>query len=192
MVLAEAISDVHNSFHLQDKVVRTTTDNGSNFVKSFVQFSTEADVLPIVPGVDEETDPELNEPELVQLMEGEDPVEFFCVEDALEEAPANVAAGADAPYHLPMHMRCAAHTFNLVASVDSDKALANPAFKTACRKAMGKAQALWNAQTRSTQFADAIQDECGKKLRVPNTTRWNSVYDAVYELNKLLDSNRQG
>jgi len=41
--------DIHYKFHLQNKVTRTTTDNGSNFVKAFVQFGSEADVLPIVP-----------------------------------------------------------------------------------------------------------------------------------------------
>ena len=38
-VLAHAISEIHSKFQLQDKVRRTTTDNGSNFVKAFVHFA---------------------------------------------------------------------------------------------------------------------------------------------------------
>jgi hypothetical protein len=44
--------------------------------------------------------------------------------------------------NLPVHMRCAAHTFNFLASVDVDKALGSGPFKTAFRKVMAKAQAL--------------------------------------------------
>ena len=36
---------------------------------------------------------------------------------------------------------------------------------------MAKAQALWNAQSRSTQHADAIHAELKKRLTVPNATR---------------------
>ncbi len=45
-VLAQAVTGIHTEFQLQDKVIRTTTDNVSNFVKAFQQFSTEAAVLP--------------------------------------------------------------------------------------------------------------------------------------------------
>jgi hypothetical protein len=45
-LLAEAITDVHCKFGNQEKVTRTTTDNGSNFVKSFVQFASQTESLP--------------------------------------------------------------------------------------------------------------------------------------------------
>lgn len=50
---------------------------------------------------------------------------------------------------LPPHQRCAAHTLNLVASKDSEKALEDPAFKTASRSFFAKAQAMWNKQSRT-------------------------------------------
>ena len=34
-VIAKEINDIHWQFQLESKVMRTTTDNGSNFVKAF-------------------------------------------------------------------------------------------------------------------------------------------------------------
>ena len=34
-VLASAIDEIHTKYGIQDKVIRTTTDNGSNFLKAF-------------------------------------------------------------------------------------------------------------------------------------------------------------
>lgn len=34
-VLAKAMESVYSDFNISDKVIYTTTDNGSNFVKSF-------------------------------------------------------------------------------------------------------------------------------------------------------------
>jgi hypothetical protein len=88
-------------------------------------------------------------------------------------------------------MRCAAHSFNLVATVDSEKALEDISFKSMSRKAMAKAQALWNLQSRSAVAADVIVEGVGRRLVIPNATRWNSTYDAVKVLNELLASKRK-
>ena len=37
-VLASALDDVHREYHIQNKVVKTTTDSGSNFLKAFGVF----------------------------------------------------------------------------------------------------------------------------------------------------------
>jgi hypothetical protein len=55
---------------------------------------------------------------------------------------------------------------------------------------MAKSQALWNLQARSTVAADTIVDELKRRLVVPSSTRWNSMYDSVVGLNKLLDTDR--
>ena len=183
-VLAEAMVETHYKFHLQEKVTRTTTDNGSNFVKAFVQFGTEAELLPDIPGpaadVEGVEDVGLDvDPEAGAM----DEVEYISVEAVLDES-------SSLDHNLPVHMRCAAHTFNLVASVDANKALDSAPFKSAYRKAMSKAQALWNQQSRSTVSADSILDELKRRLVVPNSTRWNSTYDSVVVINDLLQKKR--
>ena len=88
------------------------------------------------------------------------------------------------------HHRCAAHTLNLVASEDSLEALNDPDYKRVSRRASGKLQALWNKQGRSTIYAEIVKEECGKMLKSPNATRWNSYYDAFERVSELLNSKR--
>ena len=56
---------------------------------------------------------------------------------------------------LPKHMRCGAHTINLVCVKDSDDARKQRAsYKQFYQSAFGKAQGLWNKQSR--QVSDYI------------------------------------
>ena len=173
-VLAEAMSSIHSQFGLQEKVRRTTTDNGSNFVKAFDKLESKDIVPPNVDADVSEQDEEL-------LADAE---VFLAVEDILEGdeimrmSPLNI---------LPKHMRCAAHTMNLVAATDAEKALDDEKYQEASTSAMKKARLLWNAQSRSVFHADAIKEELKKRLIVPNVTRWNSTYDAVAALKELLE-----
>ena len=80
---------------------------------------------------------------------------------------------------LPAHMRCAAHTLNLVATADADQALKNPLFEKRYVSAMSKCRALWNKQNQSVHAAEVIKKAFGRKFVTPNQTRWNSVYDSV-------------
>ncbi|XP_013878674.1 uncharacterized protein LOC106528135 [Austrofundulus limnaeus] len=91
---------------------------------------------------------------------------------------------------LPAHLKCAAHTFNLVASVDAKKALESASFKSAYRKFMSKAQGLWKLQSCGTVAKRKMSDVLKRRLVVPNSNRWNSIYDAVLVLNKLLEEDR--
>lgn len=183
-VLAKAVVDIHYKFHLQDKVTRTTTDNGSNFVKAFVQFGMEVELLP-----DIHSNPDMEGVEDVDLdVDHEDgdvgEVEYIPVDAALDES-------SGLGLSLPVHMRCSAHILNLVASVDADKALDSALFKSAYRKAMSKAQVLWNQQSHSMVAADSILVELERRLMVPNSTRWNSTYESVVVLNNLLVKKRR-
>ena len=76
--------------------------------------------------------------------------------------------------------RCANHTLNLVASVDSMFARDNSVkYKRSYDRAMGKVQALSNAVQRSTKNADEVEDTIGLTFLNPTITRWNSSYFAV-------------
>jgi hypothetical protein len=103
-------------------------------------------------------------------------VDYVAVENVLGQEGAQLRREKEEEENsaniLPVHMRCAAHILNLKATADANKALEDSVFKYACRKAMAKAHALWNAPSRSTQFADIIQEELNRRLVFPNTTRW--------------------
>ncbi|CAI9715516.1 Hypothetical predicted protein [Octopus vulgaris] len=151
-----------------------------------MQFGIEVELLSDIP--EAATDPEVEG--VVDLVLDVDPeaedvdeVEYISVDAVLDES-------SGLSLNLPVHMKCTAHTFKLVASLDADKALDSASFKSAYRKVMPKAQQLWNLQSRSTVEADSILDALKRKLVVPNSTRWNSTYDSVIALNKLLEKNR--
>ena len=95
--------------------------------------------------------------------------------------------------HVPKWLGNESHTLNLVASTDVLREIQqnNSQLRFQFRKTMGKAQALWNAQGRSTQAADMIKTEIGRKLIVPNVTRWNSTYDSVNLLCELFDDGKR-
>uniref|UniRef100_M3ZI76 BED-type domain-containing protein n=1 Tax=Xiphophorus maculatus TaxID=8083 RepID=M3ZI76_XIPMA len=178
-VLAQAMLVTHSKFNLQDKVTRTTTDNGKNFVKRFVQFGAEAEFLPNIPEAAADS-----EEDWIQDVDPEaGGVEYISVDATLDKS-------SNLGLELPTHMKCAAHSFNLVASVDASEALNCALFRSAYRKTMSKARALWNLQSRSTVAAACIFDALKRRLAVPTGTRWNSTYDSVVVLNSLLEKNR--
>ena len=153
-VLASKLEDIHTDYDIQAKIVMTTTDSGSNFVKAFSVFGAAATA-------------NAEEPDASNEVVFEDVSEDLTrAEDSLE-------------YHLPPHHRCAAHSLNLVSTVDAEKAEENPAYKRLSRATFAKCQSLWNKSSRSSQAAEVIEDECGLVLLKPNATRWNSVFMAV-------------
>lgn len=89
-------------------------------------------------------------------------------------------------YSLPPHHRCASHTLNLVATRDSEKALSDVIYKKQMRSSFAKMQGLWNKQSRTSVVADTIHDALNVYINVPNTTRWNSTYNAVKCLSDQL------
>lgn len=95
----------------------------------------------------------------------------------------------DAGNQLPPHMRCAAHTLNLVATTDADAALQkSPSYEKQFTSAMAKCRSLWNKQNQSTQASEVIKAQFKKKFVTPNATRWNSTYDSVVTLLEILQS----
>ena len=89
-------------------------------------------------------------------------------------------------YHLPPHQRCAAHSLNLISTVDAEKS-EDPAYKRLSRSTFSKCQALWNKSSRSDQAAEIIAEECQSLVLLrPNVTRWNSVFLAIERLNQII------
>ncbi|KAK8382392.1 hypothetical protein O3P69_015373 [Scylla paramamosain] len=96
----------------------------------------------------------------------------------------------DSIIRLPRQHKCAAHTLNLVASVDIEGSHMPGAFKKVYRSAINEAQALWNQQGTSTVFADSLYKAINRRLTVPTKTSWNSLYDSLVVLNKVLEEKK--
>ncbi|XP_061582587.1 uncharacterized protein LOC133448250 isoform X2 [Cololabis saira] len=169
-VLAGVLDDIHCQYKIRGKVVRTTTDSGSNFVKAFSVFGEQSQSEDDDAGSD--TDQEGSE--------SDDDVEFQDAFSILEQDKG-------LEYQLPKHQRCACHLLNLVATTDADLAdKKNDTYKRLSRAAFGKRQALWNKSGRSHTAAEAVEDKCGLQLIRPNKTRWNSTYMAVERIIRII------
>lgn len=74
-------------------------------------------------------------------------------------------------FSLPPHQRCAAHTLNLIATVDVIEAEKDLAYKVISRRVFAKCHAIFNKQNQSTLSADKIKEHLGRYLITPNATR---------------------
>lgn len=91
---------------------------------------------------------------------------------------------------LPKHIRCMAHTFNLICVTDFNNGLEGFAeFHSLFKAVLKKCSTLWNGQNQSNIKADIIKRELGKLLKTPGATRWNSLYDSISDLNEHLCNN---
>ena len=107
-LLAKSLNKIHSEYGIRSNVCRTTTDNGSNFVKTFKVFSE--------PEASENYGADDNED--VDELDEDDNNKFRAVEiDNLLRLQTSTDE-EDNPFPLPPHHRCASHTLNLVATSD--------------------------------------------------------------------------
>ena len=182
-VLASALNDIHSDFEIRGKIVRTTTDNGSNFIKAFQVFGEDENNN----AVRSDSDPgNASQPgEDQEDQEGDEEVEFVDVSVLLNEDDG-------LEFQLPQHQRCACHLLNLIATVDAMKATSNEAYKKVYRSTFGKCNALWNKCGRSTLAAETVEDACSLQLLRPNASRWNSLFLAVERLLRIMKEKGEG
>ncbi|KAK0139974.1 hypothetical protein N1851_023137 [Merluccius polli] len=176
-VLASALNDIHSEFEIRGKIVRTTTDNGSNFIKAFQVFGEDENNNAV--GSDGDPGNASQPGEDQEDQEGDEEVEFVDVSVLLNEDDG-------LEFQLPQHQRCACHLLNLIATVDAMKATSNEAYKKVYRSTFGKCNALWNKCGRSTLTAETVEDACSLQLLRPNATRWNSLFLAVERLLRIM------
>ncbi|CAI6375146.1 unnamed protein product [Macrosiphum euphorbiae] len=198
-ILARSMESVYTLFSINNKILYTTTDNGSNFVKSFKVFGAKDDDI---NALDELNDTQSDNKTAKMLYstfipdevddldnctirnEDEDndfqDISHFNIAEVFEETEDEV-------YMLPKHHRCAAHTLNLIATNDIRKAISGAKnavsplwkYKQQSRTTFAKLTNLWNKQNRSSKIADLIKICFGVYLLTPTETRWNSTYDSV-------------
>lgn len=179
--IGEMISEIHGEFVGYDqcsKIVYTVTDNASNFVKSFKMFGVVEvpEEFQRVPPVQAQ----VGEPDLSSGSDdgGDgDEVSFSDICEIMNQPNEPLVS-------LPSHMRCAAHTLNLIATTDVTNALSKQggSYKKLYRGAMAKCSKLWSTFNHSDLAANVVQDLTGMSLRTPGETRWNSTFDAVRRL----------
>ncbi|KAF3858988.1 hypothetical protein F7725_021387 [Dissostichus mawsoni] len=157
-VIGAEIEEIHSSYGLHGKVVATVTDNASNFAKAFRVYQ-----------------PCNLESESENEEEGDDEEPTFT--DVIE---ALSTASGDGQFSLPPHYRCASHTINLISTSDVDKHLNSCAdTKAVYRSSIAKCTALWTKASRSTLASEQVEEVSRRKLMVPTSTRWNSLYEAI-------------
>lgn len=173
-VLGNSLNEIHTEFGIQHKIVRTTTDSGSNFVKAFrVYGKQDENNNSTVSDGSEDDDEEMGDED--QHLEGIDVIDVSSIlneDDGLQ-------------FQLPKHHRCACHLLNLVSTVDAEKATSNEAYKKLSRSAFSKCSALWNKSGRSTTAAEMVEEICKINLIRPNATRWNSLLMAVERIVRI-------
>uniref|UniRef100_A0A671WJW0 BED-type domain-containing protein n=1 Tax=Sparus aurata TaxID=8175 RepID=A0A671WJW0_SPAAU len=156
-VIGAEIEEIHSSYGLHGKVVATVTDNASNFAKAFRVCQP--------CHLDSESENE----------EGDDEDPTFT--DVIE---ALSTASGDGQFSLPPHYRCASQTINLISTSDVDKHLSSCAdTKAVHRSSFAKCSALWTKASRSTLASEQVEEVNRRKLMVPTSTRWNSLYEAI-------------
>lgn len=203
--IAEFLNDVFTEYNLQHgQILATVTDNGSNFVKAFKEYSKEAD---IVATGNEDSAATGNNESIVSTTSNEsaslprhdnDSDEEEEQSSDLDVEVVDVSSLLSVPEDaddfgivLPPHQRCVAHTLNLIASHDALESLKhNMAYKRQYNSAMGKCSALWNASGRP-KAAEVVKNICGKQLLQPCQTRWNSTYDAIQRTLEVKDKLQQ-
>lgn len=171
-LLANALNDIHAEYDIRGKIVRTTTDNGSNFIKAFKVFGEDGNNNAGALVQEEEEEEE-------EADKDEEEVEFVDVSSLLDEDDGF-------EFQLPKHQRCACHILNLIATADASKAVSNDAYKKLYYSTFGKCNALWNKCSRSSTAAETVEDACSLQLVRPNATRWNSVFMAVERLLRIV------
>jgi hypothetical protein len=91
---------------------------------------------------------------------------------------------------LPRHMRCSCHLLNLIATTDVHN-ISNVTFKKVKKRLDAKLQAIWKKQARSSLTSDFIKSKLGVIFVLYNSTRWNSFFDAIECVTKLIHSKNE-
>ncbi|XP_058242359.1 uncharacterized protein LOC131351136 [Hemibagrus wyckioides] len=187
--LAGALNDIHTEYNIRDKIVCTTTDNGSNFLKAFRVYGEldennnqrlQLEQARPCESVERENSEEEEDEEKTDYLEFVEAGNLLEEDDGLE-------------FQLPKHHCCACHLLNLVSTVvDVSEANANTVYRRLFHSAFSKCWSLWNKSGRSTAAAEIIKEKCKLQLLRPNETRWNSLFLGLERIVRIMREQGEG
>ena len=166
--IAQMLNKIQRKFQIQGSIVRTTTDNGANFISSFKLFGEPTIQVLDAPNPEEDAIRE----ELQSMSQQAQQQDMFVihVEDAFPMTVADEPAAepiqlhdalereaeVHGKYNLPKHARCAAHTMNLIAAADVNKAKSG--FNKILTNALETCGSIWTLHATSHNFRNDIQN----------------------------------
>jgi len=160
------------------KISHVITDNASNFAKAFKTFSKSVKPLQSttlsIGNLNEDVSP---------FEDSDVETENFTVVDVNKIFTNSECQNVDDTYCLPSHMRCCAHTLNLIATIDISK-INNTSYNNISESTFQKLFSFWTLVSRSTVASDKILESCGCKFPIPVVTHWNSLYDSSLKIIK--------
>lgn len=179
--IAELLSKINTEYNIDyNKICATITDNASNFVKAFKEYSIQNYCIENSEDDSVNVDIEISN-DIFSCTESDEDTEMTQQSHILMTS-INTIEAIRLPY-LPKHLRCCAHILNLIASADLLKAINASNLLHMHKKIMSKCNILWKATTRP-KSAEIMQQLLGLTLPRPGDTRWNSLYVA---LQKIVD-----
>ena len=172
--IALTLKEIHGEFDLDtSKIVNVVTDNSSNFMKAFREFS-EPGIFYGMPIDNQDIVREHEAAHTSEADDGHDEPVHIAITDLLTADEYTESSGI----YLPSHLSCFSHTLNLLATTDANKALTSDGlYKRMYRTVASKCTSLSNASHQSSKAAETVFEILSRTNPKPNTTRWNSEYD---------------
>lgn len=206
LYLANKLNEIFTDFGIDiSKITHIVTDGGSAFCKMFKEFGDtngivlhnnleneyEDDEIENAADVslnDSENDPDV----LQQLMQNDDGEYFqteildFATEPFVEDDDyfGDGVPNAQDRLKLPPQRRCHSHICNLMPQ-DFEKMLPTNADK-AFKQMYNKLHSLWSTTSRSSLAKTITKEVLGCQLTIPVETRWNSKFDSIMKVYKIL------
>ncbi|KAF0704907.1 ACYPI24120 protein [Aphis craccivora] len=160
------------------KISHTVTDNASNFAKAFRTFSTSVkSTQSTTLSIGDLTE------DISPYEDSDVETENITVVDIGQIFTNSEDQNIDDSFCLPPHMRCCAHTLNLISTTDIRKNK-DASYIKISESTFKKLFSFWTLISRRTVASDKILEKCGCKFPIPVVTRWNSFYDSSLKVLK--------
>lgn len=176
--IATLLSLIYQYNGVEKKIIGTFTDNAANFLAAFtacgITFEAD-DSRDLLRAENEGEQEEAMEEDIANMHSNEPTVQQDNDQIQFESIEDNV---------LSKHFRCSCHLFNLIATVDAEKALKkNAKFARIFQSSFGKLNSLFYL-ARQPKSSEAMQIIFKVSVKAPVGTGWNSSQRGVISATK--------